>query len=114
MRPSRKREAMARMSPSVRSRDTASMVTGQSAKRSEKVSKCCCASRVVGASTATWRPLATARNAARIATSVLPKPTSPQIRRSVASVRVRSAITVSMAASWSGVAANGNCSTKRR
>ena len=42
--------------------------------RWRKVSKCCCASTVVGVSTATCLPSITALNAARIATSVLPKP----------------------------------------
>ena len=48
--------------------------------RSRKVLKCCCASTVVGTSTATCLPSITALNAARMATSVLPKPTSPQIK----------------------------------
>ena len=42
--------------------------------RSRKVLKCCCASTVVGTSTATCLPSITALNAARMATSVLPKP----------------------------------------
>ena len=46
--------------------------TGKSAKRSEKVTKCCSASTVVGASTATCLPPSTASSAARSATSVLP------------------------------------------
>src|SRR5260363_309807 len=52
------------------------MRTGQSAKRSLKVCKCCSASKVVGTSTATCRPSIAAMKAARNATSVLPKPTS--------------------------------------
>ena len=44
---------------------------------------CCAASTVVGASTAHCLPLDTARFSARIATSVLPKPTSPQMSRSI-------------------------------
>src|SRR2546425_991569 len=51
--------------------------------RSRKVLKCCCASTVVGTRTATCRPSMTALNAARMPTSVLPKPTSPQIKRSI-------------------------------
>ncbi len=47
------------------------------------VRKCCSASTVVGTSTATCRPASIALNAARIATSVLPYPTSPQINRSI-------------------------------
>jgi hypothetical protein len=67
----------------LRKRDSSASFTGQSAKRSEKFWKCCSASSVVGTSTATCLPSATATNAARSATSVLPKPTSPQIRRSI-------------------------------
>ena len=51
----------------------------------ENVMKCCSASSVVGTSTATCLPSITALNAARTATSVLPKPTSPQSRRSIGS-----------------------------
>ena len=47
---------------------------------------------VVGTSTATWRPSMTVLNAARIATSVLPKPTSPQISRSIGLGFSRSAL----------------------
>jgi hypothetical protein len=65
--------------------------------RSRKVLKCCWASTVVGTSTATCRPPITALNAARIATSVLPKPTSPQIRRSIGRVRSMSALASLMA-----------------
>ena len=42
------------------------------AKRSEKVTKCCSASTVVGASTAACLPPSTAISVARSATSVLP------------------------------------------
>ena len=59
------------------------MRTGQSAKRSRKFARCCCTSSVVGASTATCLPACTATKAARIATSVLPKPTSPHTMRSI-------------------------------
>ena len=45
---------------------------GSRAKRSEKVTKCCSASTVVGASTATCLPPSTASRLARSATSVLP------------------------------------------
>src|SRR3972149_3117245 len=66
-----------------RKRDSSAILTGQSAKRSVKVLKCCSAKSVVGTSTATCLPSLTAMNAARSATSVLPKPTSPQISRSI-------------------------------
>ncbi|MNE70102.1 hypothetical protein D3C80_1658680 [compost metagenome] len=91
----------------LRKRDIISMRIGQVAKRSRKLSKCCCASRVVGTSTATCLPFSTARKAARIATSVLPKPTSPHTRRSMASGWHMSLSTALIACSWSGVVSNG-------
>ena len=45
--------------------------------------RCCSASTVVGTRTPTCRPVIATRNAARIASSVLPNPTSPQSRRSI-------------------------------
>ena len=59
------------------------MRTGRPLKRSVKVAKCWRASRVVGTTTATWKPSSAATNAARSATSVLPKPTSPHTSRSI-------------------------------
>ena len=44
----------------------------KAASRCWKVSKCCCASTVVGTRIATCRPSITALNAARMATSVFP------------------------------------------
>ena len=76
--------------------------------RWRKVSKCCCASTVVGASTATCLPSMTALNAARIATSVLPKPTSPQIADPSNAACSMSFLVAAMALSWSGVSRNGN------
>ena len=90
-----------------RKRDSSASFTGSSAKRSENTLKCCSASSVVGTSTATCLPSASATNAARSATSVLPKPTSPQTSRSIGLPAVRSAITASIAACWSGVSSNG-------
>src|SRR5450830_1192337 len=52
-------------------------------KRASRLRKCCIAKMVVGAMTATCLPFATARAAARMATSVFPKPTSPHTRRSI-------------------------------
>ena len=53
---------------------------------------------VVGASTATCRPASAAAAAARSATSVLPKPTSPQTSRSIGGCpRARSASAASIA-----------------
>ncbi len=56
----------------VRKRDSAATRTGNSSKRSEKVTKCCSASTVVGARIATCLPPSTASSVARSATSVLP------------------------------------------
>jgi hypothetical protein len=52
----------------LRKRDSDSMRTGQSAKRSRKLLVCCSASSVVGTSTATCLPACAATKAARIAT----------------------------------------------
>ena len=66
-----------------RNRQTISMRTGKAAIRSVKLSRCCWASTVVGTRIATCSPSSTALNAHRMATSVLPKPTSPQSKRSI-------------------------------
>ncbi len=84
-------------------RESSAMRTGQSAKRSVKVCVCCSASSVVGERIATCLPAITAMNAARSATSVLPKPTSPQTSRSIGLPLVMSPITAVIAAAWSGV-----------
>ena len=81
----------------VLNRDSASIEMGQLAKRSRKFSKCCCASSVVGTKIATCLPLLTAVKAARIATSVLPKPTSPQTNLSIGCALSKSRRTASMA-----------------
>ncbi len=73
-----------------RNRESSVSRTGKSEKRSENTWKCCSASSVVGTSTATCLPSAIATNAARSATSVLPKPTSPQTSRSIGLPAVRS------------------------
>jgi len=92
----------------VRNRESNSTDTGNSAMRSTNVLKCCCASTVVGTSTATCLPPITALNAARMATSVLPKPTSPQTSRSIGLGCCMSRLAASMAVHWSGVSSNGN------
>ena len=83
-------------------------LSGQPANRSEKVRKCCLASNVVGAMTATCMPLIAAIKAARRATSVLPNPTSPQTSRSIGRPEVKSSRTSSIACSWSSVSSYGN------
>ena len=78
-------------------RESWAIVTGRPAKRAVKVRVCWRASRVVGTTTATWAPDMAATKAARSATSVLPKPTSPQIRRSIGRPEARSSSTSAMA-----------------
>ena len=77
--------------------------TGEPAKRSLKVAKCWLASSVVGTSTAACLPSWTALKTARIATSVLPKPTSAQTKRSMGRGNSMSAFTSSIAWAWSAV-----------
>ena len=71
----------------LRNRLSTSTFTPNGAKRFKKVWKCCCAKTVVGTSTATCLPLITALKIALIATSVLPKPTSPASNRSIGTGR---------------------------
>ena len=78
-------------------RDKDSILKGQSAKRSRKLFKCCWTNKVVGAIIATCLPAFAATNAARIATSVLPKPTSPHTTRSIGWGERISLITFSIA-----------------
>ena len=72
-------------------------------KRSVKVLVCWRASSVVGTTTATCLPLIAVTKAARSATSVLPKPTSPQISRSIGRPEARSSSVASIAVCWSSV-----------
>ena len=74
-------------------RDSCRTLIGKPRNRSEKLWKCWRDSSVVGAITATCTPDMAATKAARIATSVLPKPTSPQISRSIGVPDVRSSST---------------------
>ena len=69
---------------------------------------------VVGQSTMTCFLSCVALNAARMATSVLPKPTSPQTSRSMGLADCMSAFTSAMAESWSGVSWYGNASSISR
>ncbi len=77
--------------------------TGHLAKRSLSVWQCCSASKVVGAKNATCLPPVMATKAARKATSVLPKPTSPQTNLSIGRGETMSCMTALMAACWSAV-----------
>ena len=78
-------------------REISAILMGHALKRSLKLLKCCSASKVVGTNTATWRPPMTATKAARRATSVLPKPTSPQTKRSMGRPDCMSLMTFSIA-----------------
>ena len=95
----------------VRKRDSTSTRIGKPENRSANVLPCCVASSVVGASTATCLPSWIALNAARMATSVLPKPTSPHTRRSIGCASSMSRLMSSIAVRWSGVSTNGNASS---
>ena len=75
------------------------MLTAVFANLSLKVSSCCRASKVVGTKTTTCLPELTAINAALIATSVLPKPTSPQINLSIGLLDDMSVMTFLIASS---------------
>ena len=93
--------------PAVRKRDNISTFTGNGARRSLKVLKCCCAKIVVGTRMATCLLSSTALKAARKATSVLPYPTSPQTNRSMGRGVSMSAFTSAITRSWSSVSRYG-------
>ena len=86
--------------------------TGNPLNLSSKLLLCCRASSVVGAINATWKPDIAATKAARIAISVLPNPTSPQINRSIGLPDPRSLITSLTATNWSSVSSYGNLAAK--
>ena len=67
---------------------------------------------VVGTSTTHCRLCDTHLNAARSATSVLPKPTSPHSSRSIGTGRSISALISSVHRSWSSVSSNSNRRSK--
>ena len=66
---------------------------------------------VVGTKKATWHPSITALNAARIAISVFPYPTSPQIKRSIMRLLSISSFVASIAFNWSSVSSYGKSSS---
>ena len=84
-------------------RDNCRISTGKPRKRSLKLAACWRARSVVGAITATCTPDKAATKAARMATSVLPKPTSPQTSRSMGVPDARSSSVSAMAFNWSSV-----------
>ena len=101
--PSAKPSSARRCCAGVTKRESTATLRSNGANREKNVSKCCCARMVVGHSTitclASWQHL----NAARSATSVLPKPTSPQSSRSMGLLASMSALMSAMAERWSGV-----------
>ena len=92
-----------RCSPADLYRDSDSTVKGYPANRSRNVRWCCSASTVVGTSTATCLPYSAALNAARIASSVFPNPTSPHTSRSIGLPAPMSRLIDDSAVSWSSV-----------
>ena len=98
----------------VRNRLTRSMRTGNAANRSVRVLWCWNARTVVGARKPTCLPSITALNPARIATSVLPYPTSPQSSRSIATVDSMSFRISAIADCWSVVSSYSNASWNSR
>ena len=70
--------------------DNSEILIGKPLNLSLNVSKCCLASKVVGVNKETCFPLIAAKNEALRATSVFPKPTSPQINLSIGSPFSRS------------------------
>ena len=95
-------------------RERPTTLMGNPAYRSAKVFVCCWTRSVVGTRTATCFPSCTALKAARIAISVFPYPTSPQIMRSIGYGRSISCFTSSMVESWSGVSIYENASSSSR
>src|SRR5918994_970304 len=81
--PARKSAKILRRSAGRVKRERLSTLTAWEPSLSLKVRSCCCTRMVVGASIMVCLPARAALNAARTDTSVLPKPTSPQIRRSI-------------------------------
>ena len=114
MLPAAKASKVLLLSLPVLKRDNDSMRNGQSAKRSRKLFKCCCTNKVVGATIATCLPALAATKAARMATSVLPNPTSPQTTRSIGCLERISFMTFSIAKAWSGVSSNGKAPANKR
>ena len=88
--------------------------TGNRPIRLVNVSVCWRARTVVGTTTATCFPSWTALNAARTATSVLPKPTSPQTNRSIGIGFCMSSLIASMVTAWSGVSSNSKLASSSR
>ena len=74
-----------------------------------KVLVCCIASKVVGTTITNWKPDKYVAQAILNATSVLPNPTSPHIRRLAGFSSLKSFKDCSIEFNWSSVSTNGNC-----
>jgi len=109
--PSARRRIASFCSSVDRKRERRSIVTGKAANRRRKVRWCWSARMVVGARIAACLPSRTHLKTARIATSVLPYPTSPQRRRSIAFSDSMSRLMSRIAPSWSGVSVNSKASS---
>ena len=70
---------------------------------------CCIASNVVGTTITNWKPDKYVAHAILKATSVLPNPTSPHIRRLDGLSCFKSFKDCSIEFNWSSVSTNGNC-----
>jgi len=75
------------------------------------VAKCWRASTSVGAISAVWLPIPTARVMARNATTVLPLPTSPWSNRSMRTGAAMSVVISSSAWVWAPVRVNGSAAS---
>ena len=76
-------------------------------------SRCCRASRSVGARSAPWRPARATAASAWAATAVLPEPTSPCSSRSIGVGRARSSRMAVIAVAWSAVSSTGAADAPR-
>ena len=97
-----------------RNRFNTSTRTPNCENRYMNVLKCCSDNTVVGTSIATCFPLMTALNIARIATSVLPNPTSPHNNLSIGRGDSIDSLISWMACNWSSVSSYGNWSSNSR
>ena len=96
-----------------RAREERGSATPSGAQSRSIVRKCCSASVSVGAMSAPWRPLSTARRSAYSATTVLPEPTSPWSRRCIGTVAVEVGVDLGDRPLLAAVSANGSASRYR-
>ena len=91
-------------------RDSVATVVSKDEKRKSKVLLCWRARSVVGTPMTNWYPDRYVAQAILKATSVLPKPTSPQINRLAGFSEIKSKSEFSIAFNWSSVSINSNFS----